>query len=112
MSRICAAIAVTMLMLSAAARAEETSAPPPEGKALYAAKCQICHSADGSPKPALKVTANFKDPAWQAARTDEALIAAIRDGKTGTTMTAWKDRLTPEQIATLVAHIRTLAPRP
>ena len=64
---------------------------------------------DGSPKPALKVTANFKDPQWQAARTDEALIASIRDGRPGTTMIAWKDRLTPEQIAAVVAHIRTLA---
>src|SRR5262245_31616447 len=110
-ARRAGAALLLLALCVAGARAGEPAQAPPDGKSLYTAKCQICHSADGSPKPALKVTANFKDPAWHKARTDEQLVAAIRDGKPGTTMTAFKDRLTPEQIAAVVAYIRTLAPR-
>ncbi len=109
--RIGAAVLLLSLCAAGAPRAAGTAATPPDGKTLYTAKCQICHSPDGAPKPALKVTVSFKDPGWQKANTDDQIIAAVRDGKPGTTMAAFKDRLTPEQIAAIVAHIRTLAPR-
>ena len=56
--------------------------------------------------------ANFNDPVWQEAHTDDQLVQTIREGRKGTMMAAFEGRLKEAEIRAIVAHIRTLAPKP
>lgn len=74
--------------------------------------CAKCHGADGKGETKvgkkLKVK-DYTDAAVQAKMTDEEIIKAITDGVTEgdkEKMKAFKDTLTKEEIADLVAHIR------
>jgi cbb3-type cytochrome c oxidase subunit III len=79
-----------------------------EGAALYESKgCATCHGADGKGNATMKDIPNFTDAAWQKKTGDAAMTAGIRNGKPP--MPAYKNRLTDEQIQTLVAYIRQFA---
>ena len=71
----------------------------------YAAKCKMCHGADGTGNAAMKV-ASFKAPECKA-KTDAQLVAVTTDGKPPK-MPAYKGKLTDAQISDLVKYIRTL----
>lgn len=75
-----------------------------DGAADYKAKCAMCHGADGSGKPAMKIV-SFKDPSM-VKLTDAQLTASTADGKGK--MPAYKGKLTDAQIKDVVAFIRTL----
>lgn len=72
-----------------------------DGAATFAAKCKMCHGADGKGNEAMKV------PAFNPAKTDADLTKAINDG-VAPKMPAFKGKLTDAEIAELVAHIKTL----
>jgi mono/diheme cytochrome c family protein len=88
------------------------AAGAPDGKALFEAKCALCHGVDGTPKAVTKNSGNFGDPAWQAARTDEDIRKVMREGRTGTMLASFEGRLDDAQMRAIVAHIRTLAKKP
>jgi cytochrome c6 len=74
----------------------------------YAAKCKMCHGADGTGNtPAGKIAkiVSFKDPSIVKASDDE-LIAVVKNGKNK--MPAFAGKLSDDQINSLVAYIRTL----
>ena len=73
-----------------------------------------CGGKDGEPKPsfAKKGVQNHKDPEWQKSMTDEAIRKAIVEGSKGTLMRSYEKELSAEQIEALIAHIRSLAPKP
>lgn len=77
-----------------------------DGKALYDAKCAICHSKNGVAKPMAKGSPNLNDPKWQEATTLEAIEQRITDGKA--LMKPFKDKLTPEQIKAVADYVKTL----
>jgi mono/diheme cytochrome c family protein len=81
--------------------------PPPDGAALFAARCAKCHGPDGrgTPKYLKKGQKDFTDVKWQKSRTDAQLTKAIADGK-GDFMPAWKEKLSVEEIKALVDQIR------
>ena len=101
---LAAAVAIVAV---GAVRAEE-----PDGKALYAKKCAMCHGADGVAKEmfAKKGAKNFNDPAWQKEKTDADITKAITDGFPEKQMQPFKDKLKPEEIAAVIKYLRTLAP--
>ncbi|MGH9308845.1 MAG: c-type cytochrome [Vicinamibacterales bacterium] len=77
---------------------------------LFAQACAKCHADGGSggltmatngPRPI-----DLRDPEWQRSRSDGEIAAAIRDGRGA--MPPFNDVLTPEQIAALGRHVRTL----
>jgi len=79
---------------------------------IWAANCVSCHGKDGSgstimgKKYSIK---DYRDPQVQAAMTDQKISATIKDGVVvggQTRMKAFKDKLTPQEIDALVAHIR------
>ncbi len=72
----------------------------------YKAKCAGCHGADGMGKPAMK-TKDLGSADVQK-MSDADLTGAITNGKAGTTMPAYKGKLTDAQIGDLVKYIRTL----
>ena len=73
-----------------------------EGKALYDAKCKMCHKADGSGIPAMKMRA--LGSAEVQAKSD----ADLKKDTMGGMGKMPKQTLTEAQAADLVAYIRTL----
>jgi mono/diheme cytochrome c family protein len=83
----------------------------------WKAKCASCHGADGkgqTDQGTKMGIPDYTDPAWQKGKTDADITKAITEGvnreKAGKKqeMEPFKDKLPPEQIAALVAYIRTL----
>jgi cytochrome c oxidase cbb3-type subunit 2 len=87
-----------------------------EGRVLFRLRCVLCHgelgdglgvrARDLSPAPR-----NFTDPGWQARTDARHIFFAIAEGRKGTAMPSWKPTLNPSEIWSLVAYVRTLAPR-
>lgn len=82
------------------------------GSELYAVHCMTCHKDSGKGG---KVTVDGKqlDPddltsANMKAKTDEKLYSYISDGVIDEGMPAFKNDMTPEEIRSVVAHLRTL----
>jgi mono/diheme cytochrome c family protein len=67
----------------------------------------MCHGVDGKGFPAIK-TPDLTDPKWQAANSDEEITEVIKNGKKGTPMPAFADKLKDEEIQMVVKFIRTL----
>jgi len=95
------ALAAT-LTLTLAGLARAADAPD-----IWKTKCAACHAPDGKGKPTLK-TKDYTSADVQAKMTDDEIVKAITDGVTGTRMSAYKDKLTPDEIKSLTAYIRTL----
>jgi mono/diheme cytochrome c family protein len=74
---------------------------------LYKSKCSMCHGLDGKGYTAIH-TPDFTSPSWQARHTDQQLKSAIENGVKGTSMPAWRGKLTTAQIDQLVTYIRSL----
>ena len=81
------------------------------GRPLYQDNCAFCHAADGTgrnwigsflePRPR-----DFTSPGFRLARDAAAMEQRILHGIPGTSMPAWKDVLSPDEIAAIVAYIR------
>ena len=82
------------------------AADAPDGKALYESKCAICHGKDGVAKSTAKGAANLNDPKFQEANSKDAIVKIITEGKGK--MKPLNDKLTPEQIQAVAAHVKTL----
>jgi cbb3-type cytochrome c oxidase subunit III len=81
--------------------------PAPDGGDLFKEKCSMCHGADGKGYAALK-TPDFTDPKVQASLTDQEIVQTIKNGKKGTAMPAFADKLSDDEIQSLVTYIRSL----
>lgn len=83
------------------------AADEPDGAALFKQKCSMCHGPEGKGFAAIK-TPDFTDPKWQAGITDDQIVETIKNGKKGTPMPPFKEKLKEEEIQALVKHIRSL----
>ena len=97
------------LLVAAFAVIALVSAPPAQaadGKALYDAKCAMCHGKDGVAKPMAKGSANLNDAKWQEATKVEAIETAITGGKGK--MKGYKDKMSAEEIKAVATYVKTL----
>jgi cytochrome c oxidase cbb3-type subunit III len=102
MKRIAAVLGtVALVALFAAPRASA------DGKALYEAKCAMCHGKDGVAKPMAKGAANFNDAKWQAATKLETVVEVITNGK-GKIMKGYKDRMSADDIKAVAQYVKTI----
>ena len=81
--------------------------PASDGGDLFKQKCSMCHGADGKGYSALK-TPDFTDPKVQASLTDKEIVETIKNGRKGTAMPAFADKLSDDQVHSLVTYIRSL----
>jgi cbb3-type cytochrome c oxidase subunit III len=83
-------------------------AAPPEadGAAIFKKNCTMCHGADGKGYSALK-TPNFTDPKWQSSKKDNEIREVIKNGKKGTAMAPFGEKLKDEEISAVIAYIRS-----
>ena len=88
----------------AAAPAAATATAKPDGKALYTQYCVACHGADGKGNNGLGGDYSKVLPE----RTDDELIAAIKNGKTGDigAMPPWGAVLNDEQIQAVLTYVK------
>ncbi len=80
------------------------------GEGLFQANCAFCHAADGTgggwigrflePHPR-----DLTDPAVMGGMTRDRLIAVIRDGLPGTTMSAWRSVLGAGDIDAIASYV-------
>jgi mono/diheme cytochrome c family protein len=91
------------LCLSTTAFAEDASE-------LWKARCKSCHGEDGRAQTRMgqkEALADLTQPAWQQSVTDEAIRQVIAEGSPrNAKMKPFKEKLTPEQISSLVTYIR------
>jgi mono/diheme cytochrome c family protein len=74
-----------------------------EGKNLYDTQgCMACHgnNARGAVGP------DLTDDEWLRAPSDEMIFNVIRNGRSGTLMSPFKDAMSDEQIWKLVSYLR------
>ncbi|MGZ3460823.1 MAG: c-type cytochrome [Archangium sp.] len=74
-------------------------------------KCEKCHGSDGkanTPMGKKESIADMSQPAWQQTQTDDDIREFISEGSPhNKRMKPYKNKLTPEQIDSLVHYIRT-----
>ncbi len=94
--------AIAVIWLSASLPA----ADKPDGSAIYKQKCSMCHGPDGKGFPAIK-TPNLTDPKWQTSVPDKDMVDVIKNGKKGTPMPAFADKLKDDEIQAVIKYIRS-----
>ena len=75
------------------------------GAVLYGAQCQKCHGEPGTRGPDVMLT----NPGFLNAASDAFIQHAISEGRPGTEMIAFKAKLGEQQIADIVAYLRSHA---
>jgi mono/diheme cytochrome c family protein len=83
--------------------------PPDDAGDLFKSKCSMCHGPDGKGFSAIH-TPDFTDPKWQASKKDAELKDTIKNGKKDTMMKGFGDKLSDQEIISLVKYIRSLNP--
>ncbi len=106
-ARIAAGLVPLLLVLAAGAEGAD-------GESLYRVKCALCHGPKGTPPEGMRSQGvpAFSDAAWQKGRTEADLRAAIEKGRPGTLMVGFRDKLTGDEIAAILKHVRSLAQPP
>ncbi|MBI3297203.1 MAG: c-type cytochrome [Elusimicrobia bacterium] len=75
------------------------------GRELFVENCATCHGADGRlQKPGVPT---LNSPATLAVADDAYYADIILHGRKGTQMPPWKDALTPTQVRSLLAYMRS-----
>ena len=82
-------------------------------RTLYLAKCAICHGERGDGQgprrgSLFRKPPDFRRPAWRQGKSLAELRSAIREGRPGSDMPAWKT-LDDAEIAGLAAYVAGLA---
>ena len=98
-----AAVTAVALMVAVPLLAAE------DGAALYKSKCAMCHGADGVAKKMAEPSRNLGDPKFQAEVSKEQIAKIAAEGKGK--MKGLKEKLTPEQIDAITAHVKTFNPK-
>jgi cytochrome c6 len=101
-----ALLASVVLAAPAVVRADDSA------QDIWKAKCKGCHGDDGKAQTRLgqkEGIGDFSSPAWQAKHSDEFIRAAIANGsRDNPKMKAYKDRLSAQEIGSLITYIRGL----
>ncbi len=89
-----------------------TSAQQLEGEGLFTQRCASCHGVVGASDGALarsltKLPPEIGTIAYQVERSDEQITTVVREGISATAMPA-SHELSPAQLASVVAYVRTL----
>lgn len=119
---VCAVSAVLSGLAVGLAQTPATH-PPSDTQSLYDTSCANCHGKDGRgdgpaagllntpPRDFTTGTFKFRSTASGSLPADGDLVRAIALGMPGTSMPAWKGRLTDNQIQALAGYVKQFSPR-
>jgi mono/diheme cytochrome c family protein len=101
------------------ALAAQATTPPPgpitgarTPQEIFEQRCAACHGKDGKAqtKKGRELKAkDFTRPRFQQHTTDKEMIDAITNGIKKKKMPAFRDKLSPEEIQSLVGYVRSFA---
>ncbi|MGH9312432.1 MAG: c-type cytochrome [Vicinamibacterales bacterium] len=106
-----------------AAQPLATETPLQAGKVVYEQRCAYCHGASGRgdgpvsgylhPRPLDFTAGKFKLRTTETGSvpTDEDLARTILDGIPGTSMPAWRSRLSADDVRNVVTYVKSFSPR-
>jgi mono/diheme cytochrome c family protein len=107
---------IASLLFSALLAQAATPSPAPVTQQtpqdIWDKRCVFCHGADGqghTKKGKQYKVPNFTKPRWQKHTTDEEIVSAITDGVPKTKMAAFKEKLSPDEIKSMVPFLRAFA---
>ena len=81
---------------------------------IWDKRCVFCHGADGqshTKKGRQYKAPNFTKARWQKHTTDDEIVSAITDGVPKSKMPSFKEKLTAEEIKSMVPFLRAFAKR-
>ena len=81
-----------------------------KGERLFQANCAFCHGADGSGKNWIGQflephPRNLRDPVFMSSKSREDLLVAIREGLPASSMPAWKEVLSNQDIRAVIDYV-------
>ena len=79
-----------------------------EGRSVFAKNCATCHGPDARGVAGVG-TPDFANATTQAGLKNEQIVRTIENGKPGTMMPAWQDKLSQAQILSVAAYLRSLS---
>jgi mono/diheme cytochrome c family protein len=103
---------VIALVLALLAQAPVPSPAPIQtqpAKEIFEKHCTLCHGADGrsqTKKGKQYKAPDFTTAKWQRTTTDDEIADAITNGVPKTKMKGFREKLSPEQIRTLIPYLR------
>ena len=87
-----------------------TVAQANEASELWTARCRSCHGPDGRAQTQMgkkEAIVDMTQAAWQKAQTNDDIREVISEGSSrNRKMKPYKDKLTPQQINSLITYIR------
>ena len=105
------ALIIITALCSTAHAMNDTNASPEAGESVYRSNCLNCHGSKG--KGDGPIAGSLTSPPADLTNStvqnkeDETLLKVILNGKTGTSMPAWKNDLSKQQIRDVLAYLRT-----
>lgn len=101
---------LSLALLGACKKPEPPPVPLTRGAELYGRMCAVCHGQKGEGYKADQAP-RLAQPEFQTSVSDEQLREAIKNGRNGTTMSAWsQDRggpLSAEDVEEVIKFLRT-----
>lgn len=98
-------LAGILIAVPTAATAQE-----PDGKAIYASKCRLCHGVRGTPSNAmLKKMKDIPtlDSAFMASRSEDSVVQVVTHGSNE--MKPFREKLSEAEIRAVARYVRELA---
>ncbi len=95
----------------AAALVSAGCGPKDPGERVWGRKCSACHGRDGRGDTRFAIGrpyANLTDDAWKHGGDVASIRRLIADGNPKSPMPAFRDRLSPEEIDAVAAHVLKL----
>lgn len=106
-------IALALLLAQAVTPAPApVAAAPRTAEEIFTMKCKFCHGEDGKSqtKKGRQLKApDFTTDRWQKHTTDDEITEIIVKGNKKRKMPAFGDKLTPEEIQSMVPYLRAFA---
>lgn len=103
-------IAFALALFAQAATPSPAPVHAPLGaKEIWGKRCVFCHGVDGksqTKKGRQYKAPNFTTPKWQRSTDDSEIVDAVTNGVPKTKMPPFKDKLSPEEIKSLVPYVR------
>ena len=100
-----------LLLIGLTALGGPTAAYAANGQEVFEAHCASCHGADGKGRTPAGKKLRAKDLAESKladADVEKQIVNGTQDAKGNARMPEFKTKLSPEEIAALVAHVKSL----
>jgi cytochrome c oxidase cbb3-type subunit 3 len=104
------ALLLAVLAVVAAGGCDALNGHRTQGEKLYNEHCSNCHGIDAAGDTAQgmgNTYADLRDDNWKFGGDDRSIAQVIRDGSFGL-MPAFRDKLSEEQIQSIIRHLRKL----